>query len=67
MSKVSQKQYDRVLRQVEEKTCFRFSAGVEDNSAFMVPVNSEGVVIGECMQFTWKQLKGMSELPSMPV
>jgi len=67
-TKVSQDEYERVLALVENKTGFRYTAGTIDaSSAFMVPVGSDGeTVIGECVEFTWKQLKVMSELPDKP-
>lgn len=67
-TRVSQDEFDRVLRQVEEKTCFRYTAGcIDDSSAFMVPVGMDGEsVIGPCMSFTWKQLKALAALPHPP-
>ena len=67
-TKVSQDEFDRVLALVEKKTCFRYTAGTLDaSSAFMVPVAQDGkTVIGECVEFSWKQLKALSELPDRP-
>jgi len=67
-TKVSQDEFDRVLRLVEQKTRFRYTAGTLDaSSAFMVPVASDGeTVIGPCMEFSWKQLQAMAELPAPP-
>jgi len=69
MPNISQDEFDRVLSEVERKTCFRFTAGTRNpaSSAFMVPVAQDGkTVIGECVEFSWKQLVGMSELPEKP-
>ena len=67
-TKVSQDEYDRVLVLVERKTNFRYTAGTLDaSSAFMVPVGPDGeTVTGSCVEFTWKQLVAMSELPDKP-
>ena len=64
-TKVSQDEFDQVLRLVEQKTCFRYTAGTQDDStAFMVPVAKDGKTpIGPCIEFTWKQLKFMANLP----
>ena len=67
-TKVDQSEFDRVLHLVEEKTCFRYTAGcLEDSSAFMVPVATDGEsVIGPCVRFTWKQLRALAALPYPP-
>ena len=63
-AKVSQDEFDRVLRLVEQKTCFRYTAGTTASSAFMVPVAKDGKTpMGPCIEFTWKQLQYMASLP----
>jgi hypothetical protein len=67
-TKVDQSEFDRVLHLVEEKTCFRYTAGTLDaSSAFMVPVAGDGeTVMGPCVEFSWKQLKALAALPYPP-
>lgn len=63
MSRITQKEYNLVIKQVEKNTCFRFSAGVDDNSAFMVPVMRDGkTVMGQPVLLSWKQLKKLAAL-----
>jgi hypothetical protein len=67
-TKVDQSEFDRVVCLVEQKTCFRYTAGTLDaSSAFMVPVASDGkTVLGPCVQFSWKQLQALANLPYPP-
>lgn len=62
MSKISQKEYNKVIKLVEKNTCFRFSAGLTNSGAFMTPVAKDGQILGGPIEFTWKQLKEMSKL-----
>jgi len=69
MPNVSQEEFDKVLAEVERKTCFRFTAGTRNpaSTAFMVPVASDGKTpMGSAIEFSWKQLVGMSKLPERP-
>jgi hypothetical protein len=63
---VSPQEFDATIRKVEVNTCFRFQAGVDDSSAFMVPVTKDGTVAGACIRFTWRQLKAMADLGPPP-
>jgi len=65
--KVSQKEFDETLKAVEANHCFRFQAGCDDSSAFMVPVSRDGeTVIGPSQRFTWKQLKALAQIKRPP-
>ena len=67
MTKVDQKEFDKVVRLVEQKTCFRYTAGTLDaSSAFMLPVNRETqIAIGPVVELSWEQLQALSELPEL--
>jgi len=66
MKKAKLKDWDVLVREIESKTCFKLSAGVNDGSAFMVPVDENGIPMGAAMLFILKQLKGMAGLPKRP-
>lgn len=67
MTKVSQKEFDRVLRLVEQKTCFRYTAGTIDaSSAFMIPIDRKTQTpIGPVVELSWEQLQTLSKLPEL--
>lgn len=63
---VTQSEFNETLKKVEANTCFRFQAGVDDNSAFMVPVAKDGHVMGPTVRFNWKQLTELAKLVPPP-
>lgn len=67
-TKVGQDEFDRVVRSVEQKTCFRYTAGTLDaSSAFMIPVAQDGKTpLGPVVEFSWKKLQALAELPDRP-
>ena len=67
MPKVHEKEWNGVVRLVEQKTCFRYVAGTYDAStAFMLPVDHKTqVAIGPVVELSWKQLQALSKLPEL--
>ena len=67
MTKVDQKEFDRILKLVERKTCFRYTAGTLDaSSAFMVPIDRKTQIpIGPVVELSWEQLQALAKLPEL--
>jgi len=61
MPRVSQEEYDAVIRTIEANTNFRFTAGVSDSSAFMLPVDGKGRPLGPPIRLTWDKVKKLAE------
>jgi hypothetical protein len=62
MNKVSQQEYNKVIKTIEQKSCYKFSAGTDDSGAFMIPVASNNVPMATPIYFTWSKLKKLAEL-----
>lgn len=60
MPRIDQKEYDEVMRTIEENSCFKFSAGTTDSGAFLIPVDSNNQPMDTPKHFSWKKLKGMA-------
>lgn len=61
--KVTQSEYDTAIKAIESKFHYRFTAGVDDNSAFFVPVSADGEhVVGDCFQLSWSKIKKLAAL-----
>lgn len=58
--RVSQEEYDRVLRTIEENSCFRFTAGDSWSGAFLIPVDEEKRPLGEVFHQSWDSLKKLA-------
>ncbi len=66
MAKIPQKEYDQAIATIEENTCFRFTAGIDDSGAFFVPTSPDGTVIGDTFQLTWEGIKQLAALGPAP-
>lgn len=62
MARINQKEYDEVIRTIEENSCFKFSAGTTDSGAFLIPVDSNNQPMDTPKHFSWKKLKGMASV-----
>ena len=64
--KISREELDALIRKVEARTCFRFSAGTVDGSlVFMTPVSADGYALGPAQKFTVKQLRALAKLSAL--
>ena len=61
--RVTQEEFDRVLREIERKTNLRFTAGCLDSSAFLTPVDANDMAMAISKCYSWKQLMKISQLP----
>lgn len=59
---VSQEEYDRVIKTIEDNSCYKFSAGDTSSGAFLIPINKDGTPMAAPFYLPWGKLKKLAEL-----
>lgn len=66
MTKIDQKEFNRIVRLVEQKTLFRYTTGTLESSAFMVAVDPKTQTpLGPVVELSWEKLQALSKLPNL--
>jgi len=58
----TQKNYDKVIKTIEQKSCYKFSAGTTDFGAFLTPVTKSGISMGVPFYVPWVRLVKLAEV-----
>lgn len=57
----TQENYDKVLKTIEQNSCYKFSAGTTDFGAFLIPVSKGGRAMGIPFLVSWPKLVKLAE------